>query len=877
MGCLRMDIAPGIRLGRYIIGTQLGAGGMGTVYRAEDLDLHRQVAIKFINGERLTHPDARKRLHLEACAASSLNHPHIVTIYEICDTPDYIYIVMEYVKGQSLRRIVTASGIELETVLSIAYQLADALAEAHANHIIHRDIKPENILLNERQQVKLLDFGLAKTIRAARADEWATMVESLTRSDILVGTIPYMSPEQLRGETLDARTDIFSYGIILYEMLTGRHPFIGASSIEVAASILKDEAPPRFALPAGLPDALTNLLQQLLEKQRNHRPLSFEAVKRELEAVRRGDTSPTGDFGGSIAETLFLTPSASHPLRRLTHPSQAAGAFARVAATPVILVLPLETVGAAEESSFIGNGLAYVITTDLARIEGLTVLSKAAGAGRADLAGREPRATARELGATILLEGEVMRANHRIQILARLIDVESGSVIWGGKHEGDEAELFKIQDAVCASVAAALKVNVTGEHPRPVTHPATINIVAFELYSAGRAFLERRDHKDKIDVAIQMFEDSLEIEPDFALAQAGLGEAFWMKYEATRDDHWVERALAASDCALMLDPRQSQVHISLGIVYHGTGKIGRAIEAFERAIELQPLNDDAHRWLGRCFLQQNELERARVYFERAIEIRPGYWDNYNYLGIYYHTLGRYKDAADQFRRVIDIQPDNYHGYNNLGAMYYFLGRYESAAEMHRRAIKIQPDADAYTNLGCNYFYLGKYTDAIEAFGHGIELAPHDDVLYRNLGDALLRTGNHTEAATQYELALAQLENPLAVNPDDAPLLGRRAVYQAKLGRMTAALVNIEQAAALEPQNTMLMYQRAVVHALAGDADAALAHLREALAQGYSRPEAARDPDLESLRTQPEYATLVATPPSKTGRHLADGSNAFTRN
>ena len=320
-------------------------------------------------------------------------------------------------------------------------------------------------------------------------------------------------------------------------------------------------------------------------------------------------------------------------------------------------------------------------------------------------AGLGARELARELGATILLEGEVMRAGQVIGVMARLTDVETARVIWGSQYRGDAADLFSIQDAVCESVAAALQVNVSGKVRDQIAKPATTNIDAFEFYSKGRAFLERRDVKANLDFAIQMFDEALKLDQDFALAYAGLGEAYWQKYQATHENALVERAITASDRALALDPHQAQVHVSLGIIYHGTGKIETAIEEFERAVSLQPRNDDAYRWLGRCLQHQGDMQGAVKYFEKAIEIRPGYWDNYNALGFCYYTFGSYREAAEQFRRLIMIQPDNFHGYSNLGSMYYLLGLYEDAVEMSLRAIKIYPNGDSYTNLGTAYFYL----------------------------------------------------------------------------------------------------------------------------------------------------------------------------
>jgi serine/threonine protein kinase/tetratricopeptide (TPR) repeat protein len=845
-------------LSKYRIISKLGAGGMGEVYKAEDPALLRIVAIKVMSKQGERTADAATRFLREARAASVFNHPNIATIYEIGETGEHTYIVMEYVDGRSLRDLIKTGEVKPEKVIEITLQICDALGEAHSRGIIHRDIKPENILLTDRGRVKLVDFGLAKTVSTGLRGGGITAAESLTDSGTVMGTLSYMSPEQLRGEQLDERTDIFSFGIVLYEMITGDLPFPGANSFEVAASILKDPALEIGTVPRQLPHGIKNVVARLLEKHRRDRYPSFAEVKLAIESLAQESfASSSGD----------LNPTISLPVQARSHRSASLAAAMRsssrfIAAPPTILVLPLQSVGSDEKSSYIGIGLAHAITTDLAKIKGLSVLSKSAGAGRIDEVGHGVRQLAQELGATILLEGEVMRAGEIIGVMARLTDAETGRVIWGSQYRGDASDLFSIQDAVCESIAEALKLSISSDVRDQIARPATTNIDAFEFYSQGRAFLERRDVKENIDYAIQMFEEALSLDKSFALAYAGLGEAYWQKYQITYDSAWIDAAITASDHALVLDANQAQVHISLGIIYHGTGKIDSAVQAFERAIELQPAGDDAHKWMGRCFQEKGDMEGAIRYFKRAIALRPGYWENYNSLGFCYYSFSQYRDAAEQFRRVIAMQPDNYHGYDNLGGIYCFLGLYEEAVMMHQRAIEIYPNGVSYANLGTAYFYLVRYDEAIEAYRAALELNPRDDDLYRNLGDAYLRVGQESEARLQFETACDLLEKHLSINKDDAGVLGRLGVCQSKIGRAAEALATIDKATLLEPRNTTIMYERAVVYTLAGHIDTAIGFLSAALASGYSKSEAERDPDLEALRGRAEYERLfVAAEPT----------------
>ncbi|MFY9556182.1 MAG: tetratricopeptide repeat protein [Blastocatellia bacterium] len=852
-------------LSKYRIIEKLGAGGMGEVYKGEDLALLRTVAIKVMSKQGELTAVGESRFLREARAASSFNHPNIVTIYEIGETDEHTYIVMEYVEGRSLRDMISKNDLKPEAVLEIAMQTCDALVEAHSRGIIHRDIKPENILLTDRGRVKLVDFGLAKTVSATPKMGGVTAAESLTESGTVMGTLSYMSPEQLRGETLDERTDIFSFGIVLHEMITGDLPFRGANSFEVAASILKDPALEIGTVPTELPRGIKDVVARLLEKSRNDRYSSFADAKRAIASLER-DTQPMASASSGSSPTIELPPAESG--RRSASLAAALRSSSKAAAVPpTLLVLPLQTVGSDDSSSYIGIGLAHAITTDLAKIKGLSVLSKSAGAGRVDEEGRGVHQLAKELGATILLEGEIMRAGQMIGVMARLTDVETGRVIWGSQYRGDPADLFSFQDAVCESVAEALKLSISSEVRDDIARPATTNIDAFEFYSRGRAFLERSDVKENIDFAVQMFEEALRLDPDFSLAYAGLGEAYWQKYQVTHDSVWVDEAISACDQALVLDPKQAQVHISLGILYHATGRIDSAIGEFERASGLQPMNDDAYKWLGRCWQRKGEMDQAIKCFEKAIQIRPGYWENYNRLGVCYYFFGRYRDAAEQFRRVITIQPDNYVGYNTLGGIYTLLGLYDEAISMHKRAIEIYPNASSYTNLGTDYFYLGQDSDAISAYSAAIKLDPRDHLLYRNLGDAYLRMKRTTEAEEQFRTASVLLQERLAVDPENAVLLSLQANCDAKLGKQREALDTIERAVAIEPNNITLMYAKAVVFAITGHPDQALELLEKALDSGYSRAEAEHDPDLEILRNSPGYKLLfAATDKTKSDPH-----------
>lgn len=822
-----LRLTPGELINHYRLVGLIGKGGMGVVYKAEDTRLMRTVAIKAFPKQAGSAWGEESIYLREARAGSAISHPNIVTIHEISETAEIVYIVMEYLEAQSLGELIGSGSLGFEQVLSIAIQVCDALAAVHSRQIIHRDIKPANVMVTAQGQVKLLDFGIAKTFHTQQSV--APDAQPQAGSGEVVGTICYMSPEQIRAEPLDERTDIFSFGVLLYEMMTGEMPFHGARAMDVVRSIL-NEAPREIRpAPEGVPQQARDLVMQCLEKDREKRPPSFTEIRNRLKEQAR-----------QIEETT-----------RSQERSHAAGLsgfnYKPMAPTlPIILVLPIEVMGADDDEESLGLGLSYMISTNLARIRGLSVISKAAVERQAERPAGNARELAHELGATLLLEGEMLSLDDGYAVMARLSEAGKGRIIWGRQYFGDSSDLFRIHQALCRDVALALNVDMSTADRQQIARPSTDDIEALEFYSRARALLDRYDVKENIDEAIRLLEAAVKDHPEFALPFTGLSEAYWHKYLLTVDDSWVKRAIAACDRALVLDPYQPEVHISLANIYYNTGRIEQSMESFGRAIDIQPASDRALRGLAWCYQKKGDVESAVSCFEKAIAARPGCWYYYNDLGKCYYASGSYEKAAEQFRRVIAVQPDTYNGYNNLGVVYCLLGHYEDAIAMHKRAIAIHPSEEAYSNLGTEYFYLGRYEEAAEEYRRAIDMFPAHDMFYFNLGEAYLQLGRRQEAIHQFERARDLVADHLKVIKDNGPLYGRMASYLAKLGRHDDALDYITRALSLEPGNPLLIFQRAVVHALAGRTEDAAESLRAALALGYSKTDAMHDPNLKSV-------------------------------
>jgi serine/threonine protein kinase/tetratricopeptide (TPR) repeat protein len=843
-------LTPGQLINHYQVVGLIGKGGMGIVYKAEDTRLMRTVAIKVFSKRSDSKWAAEAGYLREARAGSAINHPNIVTIHEIGETADITYIIMEYVEAETLSELIASRALDPEEILIIAIQICDGMAEVHSRQIIHRDVKPANVMVSGRGQVKLLDFGIAKPFHMPPDQKDAALdPKAQTKSSEVAGTICYMSPEQIRGESLDERTDIFSFGVLFYEMITGTIPFTGHRVMDVASSIVKDPPAPFGPAPEGVPRQLRDLVMRCLEKEREKRPSSFIQIRKELQEMRLLNSPVTTS---QRQEDKSPRPGDSFAVRA-THEFNYKP---KAPAIPIILVLPLEAIGSREGEDSLGSGFSHMISTNLARIKGLSVISKAAVERQSERLTNSVLELARELGATLLMEGEMMTLTDGYAIMVRLSEVATGHIIWGSQYFGDSSDLFRIQQALCREIAFALKVDISPSDEQRIARVSTGDIEAFEPYSQARALLDRYDVKENIDDAMGLLEEAVKQHPRFALPFAGLSEAYWHKYLLTLDETWVTRAIAACDRALVLDPYQPEVYISLANIYYNTGRLEQAIGYFERAIEIQPASDRALRGLGWCYQKKGDKESAISYLERAIESRPGCWYYYNDLGKCYYAFGFYERAAEQFRRVIAVQPDTYNGYNNLGVMYCLLGLYEDAIAMHKRAIEIHASEEAFSNLGTEYFYLGRFEEAAEEYQRAIDLFPTQDMFSFNLGEAYLQLGRQKEALQQFERARQLLADHLKVKKGDGQLYGRMALYLAKLGRRDEARHNITGALSLEPKNPLLIFQQAVVYALAGETEQAIESLRAALELGYSKTEAMHDPNLKPLWQNAEVRSLL---------------------
>ena len=874
----------GSTLSHYKITAKLGEGGMGEVFQARDVRLGREVALKMLPERFAADPERLERFEREARSVSSLNHPNIVTVYDVGADAGRHFIVLELVEGRTLRQLLSRGRpLSLRRVLEVGAQVAEAMATAHAAGIVHRDLKPENVMVTSERRVKILDFGLAKLTGPAidqmstRGGEGSTVetdgVEPApspldSRPGELVGTAAYMSPEQVRGAEIDFRSDQFACGAILYELVTGQSPFKRASRIATLAAILNETPPQIPEQNPAAPAPLRWVIERCLAKRPAERYASTVDLARELRNLHAHL-----DERSSAGSGARWTGSGLAPWRRGRRGLWLAAAALLVAAgawlwrgcaaapplpgAKQLAVLGFRATGAAAAERDLAAGLVETLTTRLTQIErfqGSFWVVPASEVRRFDVDSAE--AARRIFGATLVITGSVQPFGDGYRLTANLVDANNLRQLRAIDLDSRVGDLESLQDDLVRQVGEMLDLEIGADAERVLDAGRTEVAGAYGAYLRGRGRLLEFQDLASVEAAIAAFQESLQRDQEFALAYAGLGEAYWRQYELTHDPAVVDLGRRACERALRLNDLLSPVHVTLGLLDAGTGRPEQAVEAFRTALRLDPASAMARRGLAESLAKLGETGQAERTFQEAIALRPSDWASYNALGRFYFDEGRFQEAAEQFRRVVEIAPGNVRGYSNLGSIYHLQGLHLEAREMLDRAVAIQPTASGLSNLATVQFFLGDYPATARTLERAVELGGRSYRIWQNLGAAYYwAPDERPRAEAAYRRAVGLAEEALAVNPRDATLLADLGECRAMLGEGAAARERISRALELAPSDINVLYRAASIEEQLGDRAAALAHLGDALRGGYSRHEVAADPGLAALRRDPRFDEL----------------------
>jgi serine/threonine protein kinase/tetratricopeptide (TPR) repeat protein len=862
---------PSALVSHYRLMEPLGSGGMGVVYRAEDTTLGRTVALKFLPPQIVHDPKQVQRFREEARTASVLNHPNICTIYEVAEEQGELFIAMEFVEGRPLSESIRDSGMPTSSVVRYGRQIAAALEHAHARGVIHRDLKPLNIVITPDGDAKILDFGLAK--RTDPNEVTRKTLQAVTATTIgLAGTMPYMSPEQLEGTEATARSDIWALGVVLYEMAAGARPFKGDNLYRLCTGIIQEPFPP---LAETVPPGLAAVIGRCLEKEPARRYQRAGEVRAALEALE--PSSATGIVSARADNTrlkpiywalgiaaLAVLVSGAIWLGRKSSSKPDEGVTGASERMQVAVISP-ESGSPAGEGAF-DSGLVETLTSSLTELSGKHPLAVIPASEMRAHHVQTLDAARQEFGVNYGLILNIQRAPGQVRVNYSLVDAHSHQQLRGGTVTAGASDPFGLQDQVSARVAEILKLELQPQEKKSLQAHGTTEPAAYDFYLQGVGYLRDYDKPENVENAIAVFRRALEKDKEFAGAHAGLGEAYWQKFDHTHEKGLASEAAKSCEIAVEKDANLAQAHTCLGRVYQGTGKYEMAVAEYQKASAIAPTLDAAQAGLARAYESLNRLPEAEQSYKAVIALRPDYWAGYNRLGTFYLRNGKLEEAAQMYTEVTSLVPDSFAGFANLGITRIQLGRYNEAIEPLQRSLAIRKTGEATSNLATAYFQAKRYADAAHMAEEATTLDAQNYEIWGNLGDAYYwAPGMRERAAGAYRQALDLGEEQRKINPRDAHMLSYLAEYHAMRGEKHKARLRIKEAETLAPRDPEVLYYAAIVYVQAGDQKTAVDKLEKAVAAGYPAGVVGDTPNFAVLEKDPRFRALISEQENKKGK------------
>jgi len=852
----------GETLSHYEIVGKIGAGGMGEVYRARDPRLGREVAIKVLHSSLSQDTKRLARFEQEARAAGTLNHPNVLAIYDVGHDRGMPFLVTELLEGETLRARIESGTLTRRKAVEYAAQIADGLAAAHGKSIVHRDLKPDNVFITRDGHLKILDFGLAKLTERDPKNPVSTEspTEALTDANVVVGTPGYMSPEQLHGEPADPRSDIFAFGVILYEMISGRRPFVGDTAAEISASIMRDEPAPLSEADHPVPPTLDRVVRQCLEKSPNERFESAHDLGHLLRAV-----SDTGEVTATIPKRRKKKPWLRPVVAAAGIAIAAVIAWELVDFEPPptipevkhIAVLPFEAAGDDPEGQFLATGLAETVADGLTIMERETRGAAWVIAPSTELTLESART---KHNATIGVRGIFTPGPERVRLDLELVDIGSGKILLHRSLDESVRNITSLQREPVLMVWEMLGFEATPAALEDLEDSSTNTLTACRAFVSGRGRLSTATDEAGLLAAVASFEVAIEEDPAFLPARVALAEAFARLFKETEAKQWKERAITEAEYAIRLDADSPEPYLVLGKLHGDDGETELQFEAFRQAAK-RARTAGPYLVLGASATEAGAFEEAEKALQTAINLRPDSYDGYKELAYLYYTMNSFDAATNQFRNAVRAAPENSSAHVNLGAVLYFQDRRDEAMEAFENALALGPNTAAYSNLGTLYFEEARFGDATEMFESAVEIAGEDISadqynLVANLASAQYWSGEREKARASFKQAIELGESFLEEDSNNQALMADLASYYGMVGEPDRGIELLEVVTLQEILDPYLMGTIAESYEDLGKRDLAVEWIGTALNSGLTEDWIKRRPSFNNLRQDDRYMDLV---------------------
>ncbi len=827
----------GKTISHFKIEEKLGEGGMGVVYKAYDTKLDRPVALKFISPDTTPTKEDKERFLQEARSVAKLSHPNICSVHSIDEYEDQQFIEMEYIEGQTLRNKINESGrIKPDLFRDYAIQLAEALAAAHQKGIIHRDIKPENIMVDNNDRVKIMDFGLAKL----------KGMQNYTKTGSTVGTLTYMSPEQIQSHEIDARSDIFSLGIVLYEMLTGVHPFEAEYEQALMFKLLNEDPVLPSSLHKDISPELEDIVVRCLQKDREKRYHSADDIRLELVGgeqwlIQQNDqTKFKTNWNRIVPNFSRFSWKYSIPIISIAFLALLLGILwidptrkEKIPDNKHIAVLQFNNLSPQDIPESLNQGIMEILTSKITQMEmregSLWVVPSSEV--RADGVTSVKEAT-RKLGVNLAVTGSLQRIGDQLRLTINLVDGNTRRQLRSEILEMEWGNHTRLQDEVVYKLTNMLEIEMEPRAVQFITAGGTQNSRVYQLYIEGRGYLSRHD-VESYDRAIELFRKTIEDDSSYVRAYAALAETYFRKYEMTHDTQWTEKALKYGHEAIALMEEQvPEVYITMALINNGMERYKEALGMLGELGEQKSINYQALIEEAKAYEGLGETDKAETFYQKAIERRKEYWGGYHNLGNFYLRQGRYNQAVETYRKVTELAPDRVGGFTNLGNAYYYSGKVDKALDAYHRSLEVRPNYEALHNLGTIYYYDKNYPKAIQIYEKALDINDTDHRIWGGLGYAYYWSGaDSSKVIKAMKEAIELAEQELEVKPNNQELLGELAGYYLSIENRDKCRELLQRL--ITPGEINEDTRSTVIHLYErlGERDSALAWVEKSLSQG----------------------------------------------